>query len=64
MTVKELALVREAILATLDEPCTRHQGPWVLTGTQSSEDLINQERLDFCDAVQKRIAELSKRETR
>ena len=60
MTDKELALVREAILNTLDEPCTRHQGPWVLTGTQSGEDLINQERLDFCDQIQSRILELSK----
>lgn len=58
MTDKELALVREAILDTLDEPCTRHQGPWVLTGTQSGEDLINQERLDFCDAVAHRIASI------
>ena len=69
MTVKELALVREAILDTIDKGdperacaphCDIHATPWDFYSNESEAD---SQRLDFCDAVQSRILELSKEQT-
>jgi hypothetical protein len=61
MTVPELAKMREVILEVIDAGCPKHPGqPWLLYNGVD-ENAANQERLDFCDEVQRRLVERAKR---
>ena len=54
MNVRDLALIRRAILSVIDTGCDKHwQQPWLLNA--DDEALANDERLRFCDAVQSYI---------
>ena len=65
--VKELALVREAILSVIDRGWNCHvtcdlKHAWQFNPNEES-DKETKERMKFVDAVQKRILELSRGET-